>query len=374
MVTGIDISYMQRALNLADLAMGKTSPNPTVGAVIVKNGEIIGEGYHEKAGADHAEVAALKSAKGDVEGSTIYVTLEPCCHTGRTGPCTEALISAGISRALVASLDPSEKVNGRGLKILRDAGLEVELLDGLVAARARAQNEAFRKHSVTGLPFVIFKSAMSLDGKIATSTGDSRWISCEESRELVHKIRGEVDAIAVGADTALIDDPMLNCRLPGVYKQPIRVVFDSKAGLKLDSQLVKTADEFMTVVFVTGEAPEAKVQQLREAGVEVFTVSSIDGRVDVGEALRFLGSREPAALSLLLEGGPTLAASFVELGVIDKAMTFIAPKIIGGQSAKTPVEGKGFTMVGESLRLYRLTHEKVGEDVLLTAYTSKEEW
>ncbi len=368
---------MQRALNLAELARGMTSPNPIVGAVIVKDGEVIGEGYHERAGADHAEVAAIKAARAagrDTAGATIYVTLEPCCHTGRTGPCTVALKEAGMARVVIASLDPSTKVNGKGLEFLRGEGMDVEVLDGLVAARARAQNEAFRKHSVTGLPFVIFKSAMSLDGKIATFTGDSRWISGEESRELVHALRGEVDAIAVGGGTALADDPMLTCRLPGEHRQPLRVVFDSQARLSLESQLVRTAGRFLTIVFAAAGADKGRVAALEAAGVEVAFTAAAGERVDIGAALTQLGSRPEPVISLLLEGGPALAASFMEAGAIDKVMTFIAPKLIGGREARTPVGGEGFRMVGEAVPLYRLSHESVGDDVLLTAYTSEEEW
>lgn len=374
MVTNLDISYMQRALDLAELGRGRTSPNPTVGAVIVRGEEVIGEGHHERAGADHAEVAAIKSATGELEGATVYVTLEPCCHTGRTGPCTAALIESGVSRVVVASLDPSAKVNGKGVEALKGAGIEVEVLNGLMAARARSQNESFRKHAVTGLPFVTFKSAMSLDGKIATVTGDARWISSEESRKLVHTLRGEVDAIAVGAGTVEIDDPMLTCRLEGDYRQPLRVVFDSQAGISPESQLVKTAGDFKTLVFVTRDAPAGKVEQLKKRGVEVVAVGSPGGRADVGEALRHLGSRDPTILNLLLEGGPALAASFIEAGVVDKVMVFVAPRLIGGAAAKTPVAGAGFRMVGDAVQLYRLSHEPVGDDVLITAYTTKEEW
>lgn len=378
MVTGIDISHMQRALNLAELAKGRTSPNPVVGAVIVRGGDVIGEGYHEQAGLDHAEVAAIKAARravgDDLSGSTMYVTLEPCCHTGRTGPCTDVLIGAGVKRVVVASLDPFAQVNGKGLQLLGEAGIDVEVLDGSVAARARAQNEDFRKHAVTGLPFITFKSAMSLDGKIATVTGDSRWISGEQSREQVHRLRAEVDAIAVGASTARIDDPMLTCRLPGEHRQPLRVVFDSGASLSLESQLVKTAAEFPVVVFITEEAPADRAEALRQAGVELVTCQPHEGRVDVCDALRHLGSRETPVLSLLLEGGPTLAAGFVEAGAIDKVMAFIAPMLIGGVEARTPLAGHGFRMVGDAARLYRMTHEQSGDDVLITAYTTKEEW
>lgn len=365
---------MQRALNLAELARGKTSPNPMVGAVIVRDDQVIGEGYHEKAGADHAEVAAIRAAGGKVKGATVYVTLEPCCHTGRTGPCTEALIQGGVAKVFVASLDPSDKVNGKGIEMLRRAGIEVEMLDGLVAARGRAQNEAFRKHAVTGLPFVIFKSAMSLDGKIATVTGDSQWISGEESRALVHSLRGEVDAIAVGSGTVRADDPMLNCRLSGDWRQPLRVVFDSRASLALDSQLVRTAAEFPTLVFAAGEADSGRIKDLEKAGVQVVKTTGRGAWVDVSEAMRHLGSMEQPVLSLLLEGGPSLAASFVAAGMIDKVMFYIAPKLIGGGTARSPVEGEGIHMVGDAVRLYRLTHESVGEDILVTAYTREEEW
>ncbi len=374
LITGIDISFMQRALNLAELGRGRTSPNPVVGAVIVKSDEVIGEGYHERAGADHAEVAAIKSAKGDIRGATVYVTLEPCCHKGRTGPCTEALIQAAVSRVVVAALDPSTKVNGKGAGALKEAGIEVELIDGAVAARARAQNEGFRKHAVTGLPFVTFKSAMSLDGKIATKSGDSRWISGEESRALVHSLRSGVDAVAVGGGTALADDPMLTCRLDGDFSQPLRIVFDSGANLSPGSKLVKTAGEPRTLVIASPEAPPAKVDALRQAGAEVMIAASARSRIDIGDALTRLGSMDPPVLSLLLEGGPTLAASFVEAGAIDKVMMFVAPKLIGGESAKTPVEGGGFNLVGEAMPLFRLSHKRIGEDVLITAYTAEDEW
>lgn len=374
MVSEEDINFMERALDLAERAMGLTSPNPTVGAVAVRDGEVIGEGYHERAGADHAEVAAIKAAGGDAAGATVYVTMEPCCHTGRTGPCTDALIDAAVSRVVVASMDPSAKVDGKGLGAIREAGIEVEVLNGSVAERARRQNEAFRKHAVTGLPFVVFKSAMSLDGKVATSSGDSQWISSEASRELVHRLRSEVDAVAVGIGTACTDDPLLTCRLKGARRQPLRVVFDSRAELPVDSKLVKTVSEAAVLIFVTADAPAEKVEALRQHGVEVVETGSRGSRVDVAEALKHLGSRRPECLSLLLEGGPTLAASFIEAAAIDKVMVFVAPRLIGGEAAKTPVAGDGFRLVGDAIQLYRLSHESVDGDVLITAYTSEEEW
>jgi diaminohydroxyphosphoribosylaminopyrimidine deaminase/5-amino-6-(5-phosphoribosylamino)uracil reductase len=373
-LNGIDTSFMQQALDLAEMGRGWTSPNPTVGAVIVRKNSVIGQGYHQKAGTDHAEVAAIKDAGGDIAGATAFVTLEPCCHTGRTGPCSRALIDAGVARVVVASTDPSPKVDGKGIAELEEAGIVVEVLDCSLAQRARRQNEDFRKHSVTGMPFVIFKSAMSLDGKIATSTGDSQWISSAASRELVHRLRAELDAIAVGAGTAAADDPMLTCRLPGEHRQPLRIVFDSQAALSLESQLVKTVDEAPILVFATGDAPQDKVVALRDAGVEVELTGDMEGRVDVVEALRRLGARETPVISLLLEGGPGLAGSFIEAGAVDKVMTFIAPKIIGGASARTPVEGDGFKKVDDALMLQRLTYESVDEDILVMAYTSAEEY
>ncbi|RJQ46415.1 MAG: bifunctional diaminohydroxyphosphoribosylaminopyrimidine deaminase/5-amino-6-(5-phosphoribosylamino)uracil reductase RibD [Gaiellales bacterium] len=371
-LNGIETSFMQQALNLAETARGKTSPNPTVGAVIVRDNRVIGQGYHARAGADHAEVAAIKDAEGDVAGATVFVTLEPCCHTGRTGPCSRALIESGVSRVVIASMDPSPKVDGKGAAELREAGIAVDVLECSLAERARSQNEDFRKHSVTGLPFVLFKSAMSLDGKIATGTGDSQWISGEDSRALVHELRAGYDAIAVGSGTAAADDPMLTCRLPGEHRQPLRVVFDSAAGLSPDSKLVKTAAEVPTLVFTTEAAAPERVQALRGAGVEVEALPAVNGRVDAAEAMRSLGSREVPVLSVMLEGGPGLAASFVEAGLIDKVMFFIAPKILGGESARTPVEGSGFSRVDDALILYRMKHEEVGEDILITAYTTEE--
>ncbi|MHB1002686.1 MAG: bifunctional diaminohydroxyphosphoribosylaminopyrimidine deaminase/5-amino-6-(5-phosphoribosylamino)uracil reductase RibD [Thermoleophilia bacterium] len=363
---------MQQALNLAETAKGRTSPNPTVGAVIVRNNRVIGQGYHVRAGEDHAEVAAIRDAGGDIAGATVFVTLEPCCHTGRTGPCSKALVEGGVARVVIASLDPSAKVDGKGVAELREAGIAVDVLDCSLAERARTQNEDFRKHAVAGLPFVLFKSAMSLDGKIATGTGDSQWISGEASRELVHGLRSEYDAIAVGSGTAAADDPMLTCRLPGDHRQPLRVVFDSGAGLSLESKLVRTVDEATTLVFAAESAPADRVDALRAAGVEVELVGAVDGKVDVAEALRRLGSRETPVLSLLLEGGPGLAASFVEAGMVDKVMTFIAPKIIGGEAARTPVEGSGFNKVDDAMMLYRMRYESIGEDILVTAYTAAE--
>src|SRR5215217_8876282 len=262
-----------RALDLAAEARGKTSPNPLVGAVVVKDGRTIGEGYHHRAGDPHAERMALASCSEDPAGATMYVTLEPCCHHGRTPPCTEAIIEAGIKRLVIASDDPTDKAAGRGLGILRDEGVRVEHIDSEVAESARLLNQPFRKHARTGRPLVVFKSAMTLDGKVATRTGDSQWISGEASRARAHRWRAESDAVAVGIGTALHDDPQLTARVEGVARQPRRVVFDSEARLRLDSRLVRGVSEVPVTVVCGRAAPRTAVQALEAAGVDVIVAT-----------------------------------------------------------------------------------------------------
>ncbi|HKT82573.1 MAG TPA: bifunctional diaminohydroxyphosphoribosylaminopyrimidine deaminase/5-amino-6-(5-phosphoribosylamino)uracil reductase RibD, partial [Solirubrobacterales bacterium] len=268
-LTGTDKAHMRRALELAERGRGRVSPNPLVGAVVVRDGAVLGEGFHAELGGLHAERAALADCAdrgSDPRGATMYVTLEPCAHTGRQPPCVEAILEAGIARVVIASDDPSEKAAGRGPGILRDGGVEVELVQGEEASAARLLNQPFRKHSRTGLPLVTLKLAMSLDGRTSTPPGDSPWISSERSRELVHRWRAESDAIAVGIGTVLADDPLLTARVPGA-RQPQRVVFDRGARLPLDSQLLRTLDQALVLV-VTG--PEADASALREAGAEVI--------------------------------------------------------------------------------------------------------
>src|SRR3954447_24771076 len=260
---------MKRAIELAERGRGHTSPNPLVGAVVVRGDEVLGEGYHAAYGSDHAEVAALKACAQDPIGATLYVTLEPCCHHGRTPPCTDAIVEAGIRRVVVASDDPTDKASGRGLGILRDEGVDVQTVDGDVSHSARLLNQPFRKHARTGRPLVIFKSATSLDGKVATQTGDSKWISNERSRELVHRWRGEVDAVCIGIGTALADDPLLTARTEGVTRQPTRVVFDSEARLPFDTNLVRTAPEVPLVIVTSPAADRSRAEALRAAGAEV---------------------------------------------------------------------------------------------------------
>jgi diaminohydroxyphosphoribosylaminopyrimidine deaminase/5-amino-6-(5-phosphoribosylamino)uracil reductase len=336
------------------------SPNPLVGAVLVRGGEPIGEGFHAELGGAHAEVAALEDSRarsGDPAGATLYVTLEPCAHRGRTPPCTDAIVAAGVARVVIGSDDPSEKASGRGPGILRDEGVEVVFASGAEAAAARVLNQAFRKHARTGRPLVTFKSALTLDGRVATASGESRWISGESSRALVHGWRAETDAIAVGIGTALADDPLLTARTPNVHKQPARVIFDSAARLPLDSALVRSIADAPLILVTAPDATGERVGALREAGADVIAVAGTRPE-RVRSALTELGRRE--ITSLMLEGGPTLAGAFLDGGEVDALRLFIAPRILGaGPSA---IEGAGATESPLSIEW-----ERVGDDLLASA-------
>ncbi|HXQ88430.1 MAG TPA: bifunctional diaminohydroxyphosphoribosylaminopyrimidine deaminase/5-amino-6-(5-phosphoribosylamino)uracil reductase RibD, partial [Solirubrobacterales bacterium] len=310
-------------MELAEGGRGRVSPNPLVGAVIVRDGSIIGEGFHAELGGLHAERGALADCRErgeDPAGATICVTLEPCAHQGRQPPCVEAILEAGIGRVVIASDDPSEKTAGKGPAILRDAGIEVAFAGGDEAAAARRLNQPFRKHARTGLPLVTLKMAMSLDGQTTTAPGDSPWISGPESRELVHRWRAESDAIAVGIGTVLADDPLLTARVDGA-RQPVRVVFDSQARLPLDSQLMETIDQAPVIVVTAHDAPGERRSALGHAGVEAIAAT------DIESALRTLGRR--GITSLLLEGGQTLASAFLASDQIDESRTFVAPMLLG---------------------------------------------
>ena len=363
-----DQQLLERAIELGRNGLGSVSPNPQVGAVVARDGEVLGEGWHERCGDAHAEVNAIADCGGaDLTGATLYVSLEPCCHEGKQPACTDAITAAGIARVIVASDDPTEKASGRGLGILRDEGVEVELASGDLAATARLENQAFRKHARTGKPWVLFKSAMSIDGKVATSEGDSQWISDASSRELVHVWRAEVDAVAVGIGTAMADDPQLTVRTPGAEKQPRRIVFDSGARLALDSQLVSQAPEVELIVVVSRAAPRSAIEALESAGAEVVVVSGENEPLRVSDALSQLGKLDPPVTSLLLEGGPHLAGAFFDAGEIDEIRLFIAPLVLGGANARDPLEGMGATMIADATRALALTTEIVADDVLLTA-------
>ncbi len=385
-LTSVDAGHLRRALELAEGGRGFVSPNPLVGAVVVRDGEVIGEGFHARLGELHAERAALAdvAARGeDPAGATMYVTLEPCAHHGRQPPCVEAILAAGIGRVVIASEDPSEKAAGRGPGILRDGGVDVVLAAGAEAAAARRLNQPFRKHARTGLPLVTLKLAISLDGQTATAAGADPWISGERSRALVHAWRAESDAIAVGIGTALADDPLLTARPEGVADphQPLRVVFDSQARLPLGSQLLQTLDLSPVLVVVSPNAPRTRTQSLEQAGAEILPVGTSSPAERVLAALRALGDR--GITSLFLEGGRSLATSFLTADQVDASRTFIAPVLLGQPSASLAGGGpegereNGGEAPARSApprgqdppRRDALVHteERIGDDVLMTA-------
>ena len=362
MVRQEDIEYMRRAMELAERGVGFTNPNPMVGAVIVKGGKVIGEGWHERCGEWHAERNAFKNCTVSAEGATMYVTLEPCCHYGKTPPCTEAIIEHGIARVVIGMEDPNPLVAGKGIAFLREAGIEV--VCGIEEEALREQNRVFLKYISTRLPWVALKAAMTLDGKIATRTGDSKWITGAEARAYVHELRHRFMAILVGIGTAVADDPLLNCRIEGRgVRQPIRVVVDSNARLSLESQLVQTAEEYRTIVAYTRFAPEERVKALQEAGVEMLLCEEKEGLVDVRNLLELLG--QFGIDSILLEGGGSLNYTFLAEGLADELYAFIAPKIVGGMNAKTPVEGLGVEKMADAITLELKNVLNIGDDVLL---------
>ena len=360
-----DVAHLSRAIALAERGRGRVSPNPLVGAVVARAGKVLGEGFHAAYGEAHAERVALTACSEDPIGATLYVSLEPCCHHGQTPPCTDAIIEAGISRVVVASDDPTEKASGRGLGILRDEGIEVVVADGEPAFRARLLNQAFRKHARTGRPHVLLKSAMTLDGKVATRTGDSKWISGEAARRLSHHWRAERDAVVVGIGTALADDPQLDARIPGVARQPRRVVFDSEGRLPLDSQLVRGAPELSLTVVVGRAASRLQTDALEAAGAEVIVATGENEPARVKNALVQLGAF--GVTSILLEGGPHLAGAFLDAGEVDEIRLFVAPVVVGGSAARDPLEGEGVERIAEAARALTLECHRVADDVLISA-------
>src|SRR5450631_2162304 len=368
--TDTDKVHLTRAIELARNGLGAVKPNPVVGAVVARDGEILGEGWHEEFGGLHAEVNAIEACGlEDLSGATLYVSLEPCCHEGKTPPCTEAILQAGIGRVVVASDDPTEKSSGRGLGILRDEGVEVIVADGEVASSARLLNQAFRKHARVGRPWVLFKSAMTLDGKVATRTGDSKWISGEDSRELAHRWRASVDAVVVGIGTALADDPQLTARPDTppdqLAAQPRRVVLDSLARLPPTSQLVVAAAEIPLTLVASRAAPRADTDALEAAGVQVVVAAGENEPARVRSGLDQLATE--GVTSVLLEGGPHLAGAFLDAGEIDEIRLFLAPLLLGGSAARDPLEGKGVERISEALRAITFDCTSVGEDLLISA-------
>jgi diaminohydroxyphosphoribosylaminopyrimidine deaminase/5-amino-6-(5-phosphoribosylamino)uracil reductase len=364
--TDFDRRHLARAIELAERGRGSVSPNPLVGAVIARGEALLGEGYHRELGGPHAEVEAIRAAGGaDLSDATLYVSLEPCCHEGRTPPCTDAILEAGIGRVVVASDDPSPHASGRGLGILRDEGVEVVVAEGELASRARSLNQPFRKRARTGRSWVLFKSAMTLDGKVATASGDSKWISCEESRRLAHRWRAECDAVAIGIGTALIDDPQLTARMEGVRRQPRRIVFDSLARLPLHAKLVREARAVPLTVVVSRAAPRAATEALEAHGAEVLVAPGENEPARVRSALEQLGAAGIA--SILLEGGPHLAGAFLDAGELDEIRLFLAPLLLGGRTARNPIEGEGVDAIAGATRAGALDCERVGDDLLISA-------
>ena len=361
-----DEQMMARAISLARNGLGRTSPNPLVGAVIVRDGRIVAEGWHRKAGTPHAEIHALNMAGELARGATVYVSLEPCAHYGRTGPCARALVEAGVSRVVVAMTDPNPKVAGKGIAILQEAGIEVTT--GVLEQEARQLNEVFLKWMTTGLPFVALKTAMTLDGKIATAAGQSQWITNEASRYETHRLRDIYDGILVGINTALADNPSLTTRLkeyPG--RNPVRIVVDSRARLPLTAKLV-TDGAARTIVAVTEQAPAERVEALRSAGVEIIVAGS-SNHVDMQSLMEQLGAMKIS--SVLVEGGGSVNFSLLQAGLVDRVYAFIAPKLVGGRDALTPVEGEGFQELDRAVELENIQLRQLGSDVLLTGIVKR---
>ncbi len=363
------MDYMKLALSLARLAQGQVSPNPAVGAVIVKNGVILGQGYTQPPGSDHAEIVALKQAREEARGATLYVTLEPCCHHGRTPPCTEAISNAGIAEVHFATIDPNPLVCGKGQAALEKAGIKT--CSGEYAAEASEINEGFFKYITTGLPFITVKFASSLDGKIATCTGDSKWITGEAARKYVHHLRYVSDAVMTGANTVIADDPQLTVRLADkggiTRKQPWRIIVDGQGRVPPLARIF--AGPGKTLVAVGVSLPAKQKQRLIEAGAEILELPSDEGVIDPLDLFQVLGERE--VTSVLVEAGGILLGSLFDSGLVDKVIAFIAPFIIGGRDSKPAVSGKGFSRLIDCARLDRVKVERFGEDIMVSGYVKK---
>lgn len=355
--------YMARALELARRGEGRTRPNPAVGAVLVRDGRIVGEGFHPAAGQPHAEIFALREAGEAARGADLYVTLEPCNHQGRTGPCTEAILAAGVARVVVGTEDPNPRVAGCGLRRLAAAGIAVQ--SGVLAAECRRLIAPFAKHIVSGLPFITLKSAVTLDGKTATSRGDSQWISGPASREWVHRLRDRVDAIMVGIGTVLRDDPRLTTRLPEGGRDPLRVVVDSRLRLPEQAALLQLDSAAQTLVATTAQAAPDQVDRLRRAGAEILVVAERAGRVDLTALARLLGER--GLQHVLLEGGAGLNAGCWEAGLVDRLMLFVAPKVVGGADGFGIFAGRGVERLAEARGVREMRVQQVGDDLLIEA-------
>ncbi len=357
---------MRRALSLAARALGWTSPNPAVGAVVVRGGRIVGEGYHRRAGEPHAEVIALRKAGAHARGATLYITLEPCCHLDkRTPPCTTAILSSGVTKVVVATKDPNPMVSGRGIARLQAHGIDTRV--GILGDRARRLNEGYARWVTTGRPFVTLKIAATLDGKIATCTGESRWITGSRSRVYTHRLRRRVDAVLVGLGTVLADDPELTARgTGGRGRHPHRVIADERLAIPPTARALRAREGSVAIVATTGRAPAARRRRLEQRHVRVLTAKSRDGLVDLPDLMRRLGEME--ITSVLIEGGAELNASALNSGVVNKVIVIMAPKLLGGRDAISAIGGRSPKRLDDAVRLRETVVKRLGEDVIVEGY------
>jgi diaminohydroxyphosphoribosylaminopyrimidine deaminase/5-amino-6-(5-phosphoribosylamino)uracil reductase len=356
--------YMRLALRLAEKARGRTSPNPMVGAVVVKNGRVLATGYHKKAGEPHAEAIALRKAGRKAKGATLYVTLEPCSHTNkRTPPCTPLVVSSGIKRVFVATIDPNPHVSGNGIRTLRKAGIEVAT--GILEAEAKKLNEAFIKHITTGMPFVTLKIAQTLDGKIATVTGESQWITGQEARQEGHRLRDSHDAILIGVNTVLNDDPSLTARIPG-GRDPIRIIVDSKLRTPTSAKVITQRSSVKTYIASLPTASKDKLVSLLDAGAEIMLAREKSGKVDLKHLMKMLGSY--GVTSVLIEGGAEVNASALKAGIVDKVVMFIAPLLMTGADSLCAVGGRSPVKLKHAIKLNHVSLRMIGQDLMLEGY------
>jgi diaminohydroxyphosphoribosylaminopyrimidine deaminase/5-amino-6-(5-phosphoribosylamino)uracil reductase len=364
-----EAEYMRRAIALAKRGLGTASPNPMVGAVVVKGGKVVGEGYHRRAGEAHAEIVALEKAGQRARGGTLILNLEPCCHTGKTPPCVNSIIKAGLRKVVVAMQDPNPVVNGRGIEMLKKGGIDVKV--GLLEREASVLNEAFVTFVERKRPFFVVKGAMSLDGKIATRTGESKWISNEESREYANQLRAVMDGIMVGINTVILDNPLLLPRVSKPKRYPVRIVLDSKLRIPPSCELVKTGSKFRTLVFTLPDSRQDKESRLTSLGIEVVRVApGENGRLALSAVCKELWQRE--ITSVLVEGGGELNSCFINEGLADKIVIFYAPKLIGGKSAPSLIGGKGIDFLKDACRIDITSVRRLKEDICMEGYVHRD--
>ncbi len=360
-----DQYYMQKAIELSLVGIGMVNPNPLVGAVIVKNNKIIGEGYHASFGEAHAEIIAINNATADCTGTTMYVTLEPCSHFGKTPPCALKIIDYKFDRVVIGIIDPNPLVSGKGIQLLKDAGIKVTT--GVLSNKITKMNEVFINYITKKTPFVVMKTASTFDGKTATKSGDSKWISSEKSRKFVHQLRQQYSGIMVGINTIIVDDPELNVRdYNGQIKNPVKIIIDSNARIPINAKALTRNNDTQTIVAVTSKASKFKIEQLINIGAYVIVCPHTKQGVDLKYLMVQLGNI--SIDSILLEGGGTLNFSALKQGIVNKIITFIAPKIIGGANSPTPVTGNGIEQLSNAIKIKNLSSEIIGDDILLQGY------